>query len=115
MSEKSPPNKIAEYRMALGWTQEFLAEKAGLNFRTISAYERGERNNLVTLRKIARALGATVSNVLDDEAAQKMTADQLLSLAIEKISQELEKSDRKEHLKALLKIARKELESITKA
>lgn len=38
-------------RIALGWTQEDLAAKAGVNKRTVSRYERGL---VVTRRKVVR-------------------------------------------------------------
>lgn len=49
--------KIRKLRLAKGWTQEELAEKAGLHPTYIGGVERGERNlGLDNLLKLARAL-----------------------------------------------------------
>ncbi|MHB8644445.1 MAG: helix-turn-helix domain-containing protein [Thermomicrobiales bacterium] len=44
--------RVRELRLARGWTQEQLAERAGIHEKFLGAVERGERN--VTLRNIAR-------------------------------------------------------------
>jgi transcriptional regulator with XRE-family HTH domain len=44
--------RIRELRLARGWTQEYLAERAGVHEKFIGAAERGERN--LTLRNIVR-------------------------------------------------------------
>jgi len=49
---------IRRLRLAKGWTQEILAERARLHPTYIGGIERGERNvGLDNLLKIARALG----------------------------------------------------------
>ncbi|OMF55216.1 helix-turn-helix transcriptional regulator [Paenibacillus sp. FSL R5-0766] len=46
-------NRIRELRKAKGWTQEQLAEAAGLHYSYIGGVERGDRNiSLETLEKI---------------------------------------------------------------
>lgn len=48
---------IRELRLARGWTQEELAERANLHSTYVGGIERGERNvSLDNLIKIARAL-----------------------------------------------------------
>jgi len=52
-------------RLALGLSQEKLAEAAGLHWTYISSVERGKRNvSLVNIVGIARALGISPSELL---------------------------------------------------
>lgn len=53
--------RIRDLRLTRGWTQEKLAERAGVHEKFLGAVERGERN--VTLRnisRIARGLGVPI-------------------------------------------------------
>ena len=50
-------NRIRAARQALGWTQNELAEKAGISARTIHAVEKGRPCRQATKRKILSALG----------------------------------------------------------
>lgn len=53
---------VRMHRHQLGWTQEELAEAAGLHFTYIGGIERGERNvGLLNIVNIARALAVPVS------------------------------------------------------
>ncbi|WP_032800561.1 helix-turn-helix domain-containing protein, partial [Streptococcus sobrinus] len=47
---------VANLRKQKGWTQERLAEKAGLSVRTIQRIERGDDSSLETLGLVANAL-----------------------------------------------------------
>ncbi len=51
--------RLKELRKAHNWTQQKLAEKAGLSFNAITKIEQGaaEHPTLKTLIKLARALG----------------------------------------------------------
>ncbi|MFB5762034.1 helix-turn-helix domain-containing protein [Paenibacillus medicaginis] len=50
-------NRIRQLRKAKGWTQEQLAEAAGLHYSYMGGVERGDRNiSLETLEKIATGL-----------------------------------------------------------
>jgi len=52
-------------RLALGLSQEKLAEAAGLHWTYISSVERGQRNvSLVNIVRIAKALGVSPSELL---------------------------------------------------
>ena len=49
-------NRIRAARQALGWTQNELADKAGVSARTIHAIEKGRPCRQATKRKILIAL-----------------------------------------------------------
>lgn len=59
--------KIKELREKKGWTQEVLAQKAGLHRVSIGMIEVGMRKNpdLETRKKLAKALGAKLIDLLD--------------------------------------------------
>ena len=50
-------NRIRAARQALGWTQNQLADKAGVSARTIHAVEKGRLCRQTTKRQILGALG----------------------------------------------------------
>jgi len=50
-------NRIRAARQALGWTQNDLADKAGVSARTIHAVEKGRACRQTTKRHILNALG----------------------------------------------------------
>lgn len=50
-------NRIRAARQALGWTQNQLADKAGVSARTIHAVEKGRACRQTTKRQILGALG----------------------------------------------------------
>lgn len=58
--------KIAELRRKAGLTQEELAEKLGVGWRYVSRAERGENLSLLTMAKIANALGVRVKALLNE-------------------------------------------------
>ena len=60
---------VRKRRLALGLSQEQLAERASLHWTYIGGIERGERNvSLLNIVKLARALGITASVLLADIA-----------------------------------------------
>jgi transcriptional regulator with XRE-family HTH domain len=57
--------RLCLLRTLRGWSQETLAEQAGLHRTYISGIERGERNlGLDNLDKLAQAFGVTVGDLL---------------------------------------------------
>jgi len=56
---------LRQLREAKGWTQEGLADKAGMHFTYIGQIERGLRNpSLINLERLARALGINAGKLL---------------------------------------------------
>jgi ribosome-binding protein aMBF1 (putative translation factor) len=50
--------RVRERRLALGWSQERLAETVGLHWTYVGSVERGERNvSLLNICRLAAALG----------------------------------------------------------
>ena len=57
---------IRKHRNAKGWSQEELADRAGVHRTFISSIERGVRNPTVTsLHRVASAMDLTVSELID--------------------------------------------------
>lgn len=59
--------RIRHLREERGWSQETLAEKAGLHFTYVSQIERGTRNpGLTVVARLADALGQTLPSLVSD-------------------------------------------------
>lgn len=57
---------VRKARKQREWTQEELAEKAGLHRTYVGSVERGERNvSIDNMERLASALGATVKSLVD--------------------------------------------------
>ena len=57
--------RIRELRLGLDWSQEELAERAGVHRNYVGGVERGERNvGIVNLVGFARALGVEPAELL---------------------------------------------------
>jgi DNA-binding XRE family transcriptional regulator len=60
--------KVRLLRVARGWSQETLAELAGLDRTAVGTIERAERNvTLATVEKLARAFELSVAELLDND------------------------------------------------
>lgn len=64
--------RIAARRKTLGWSQNELARRAGVNHPTLFKIESGQRVNpsIGTIVKIARALGMTAESLVGAEPAE---------------------------------------------
>ena len=59
--------RVRELRMDLGFSQEELAERAGLHRNYIGGVERGERNiGLLNVDRLAAALNSRLSDIFSD-------------------------------------------------
>jgi transcriptional regulator with XRE-family HTH domain len=68
--------KIRELRLKKGMLQEELARKAGLSPSALSNFEQGRRRtSLDWLRKIGKALGVSVSDLIPESRTRKPLAE----------------------------------------
>ncbi len=85
-------NRIRELRKAKGWTQEQLAEAAGLHYSYIGGVERGDRNiSLETLEKIMNGLQVTAEEIFKfkEDAEYKRALDEHMTLISGKSTDEI--------------------------
>ncbi|PTH35722.1 transcriptional regulator [Staphylococcus agnetis] len=64
-------NIVIEKRRSKGWTQERLAEKAGLSVRTIQRIEKGDDSSLESLSLIANAFEISISELCSEDTPSK--------------------------------------------
>ena len=82
-SRKILAQKLRLLRFTRGWSQEVLAEVAGLHRTYVSSIERGERNvSLDNIEKLADAFDLSVSELLRRPSLEDMK-DRLKDLGIE--------------------------------
>jgi transcriptional regulator with XRE-family HTH domain len=76
-------NRIRELRKAKSWTQEQLAEAAGLHYSYIGGVERGDRNiSLETLEKIAAGLNVPAVEIFkfEEDTEYRKAIDEHMTL-----------------------------------
>lgn len=77
-----PSVLLGAKRRLVGLTQKQLAEKAGISIRTIQAYEQGQKDfgqaAVQTVLKIARALGFTVEELIEETEPEWVEARAVL-------------------------------------
>ena len=74
MDIKKFSKKVETARLACGYTQEELANAAGLTPRTIYTYETGTRfPRPSTLLRLAKALNVSSTYLMDDDCAEPQT------------------------------------------
>jgi len=70
--EKALGNRIKALRKLKGWTQEKLAEQAGVSIQHVGEIERGDGNpTLQSLDRLAKGLGVSVSYLLAVEEEEQ--------------------------------------------
>ena len=75
--------RIREIRKKIGLTQEEVAEKAGMDFTSIGAAERGVRNlSLKSLHRVAQALEVPIEEIvcLPKKEEKDLTTEELTAL-----------------------------------
>ena len=66
--------RVRQLRLARGWTQEQLAERAGVHEKFLGAVERGERNlTLRNITRIARGLNVPIGALFTTEDSESGT------------------------------------------
>jgi transcriptional regulator with XRE-family HTH domain len=87
---------IKNLRTKKGLTQEQLAERAGINGKYLGEIERGEKcPSSITVYRIAKALGTSVSQILDDcPRIDKGLLKEIEKLCIGKKRKDIEKAIR---------------------
>jgi len=66
-SEVMSMNRVKEYRLAIGWSQEQLAARAGCSASYVSRIESGQRSGSIDVRvRIAAALRKPTIEVFPD-------------------------------------------------
>lgn len=76
--------RIREARIARGWTHEELARRAGVNWRTVQRWQKGNLPRLPTLLRLADILGVPEGHLVEPESSLKDLEDlrrQLVELA----------------------------------
>ncbi len=69
--------RVRALRVERGWSQEGLAERAGLHWTYVGGIERGERNPaLDNINRLARALGVSLAALFAPFATPAHTAHQ---------------------------------------
>ena len=68
--------RIREYRQKKGMLQEELARRAGLSPSALSNFEQGRRRtSFIWLKKISKALGVKVSDLIPESRARRPLAE----------------------------------------
>lgn len=86
-------NRIRELRKAKGWTQEQLAEAAGLHYSYIGGVERGDRNiSLETLEKIMNGLQVPAEQLFKfkEDSSYRRALDEHMTLVSGQNAEQIE-------------------------
>lgn len=81
-------NRFKALRLARAWSQEQLAELAGLSTRTVQRIENGERPGLETLSALAAVFEVSVSDLTDPQNGENPALDQRIVDARSRIAEE---------------------------
>lgn len=61
-----PVHGLGPLRLKKAWSQEYLAEQAGIGRATVARAELGKPMRLATIRKLAAALGVAPAELLGE-------------------------------------------------
>ncbi|MDH2068887.1 helix-turn-helix domain-containing protein [Pantoea sp. GD03673] len=81
-------NRFKEHRLARAWSQEQLAEMAGLSTRTVQRIENGERPGLETLSALAAVFEVNVADLTGPQNGEDQALDQRIVDARRRIAGE---------------------------
>ena len=88
--------KLRQFRQKKGYSQETLADRAGLHPTYIGQVDRGEKNITVeTLAKITTALGIPISSVFDDVLSNPMPSAENYPLRAYELFSSLSEKDQR--------------------
>lgn len=71
---RSPVTRLEVARRALNWTQEELADRAGVSAQVIGRAERGHLPTLTVAQRLSAALGRTVDDIFTPPDARPRLA-----------------------------------------
>lgn len=76
-------NNLKHYRTKAGLSQAQLAEKVGISHRTLQDYEQGQKPlegaRTITVLNMARTLGCTVEDLIDDKPDELKALEEKLN------------------------------------
>ncbi|WP_312546462.1 helix-turn-helix transcriptional regulator, partial [Pantoea eucalypti] len=78
-------NRFKEHRLVRAWSQEQLAEMAGLSTRTVQRIENGERPGLETLSALAAVFEVNVADLTGPQNGEDQALDQRITDARSRI------------------------------
>lgn len=81
-------NRFKQHRQARAWSQEQLAELAGLSTRTVQRIENGERPGLETLSALAAVFEVNVADLTDPQNGEDQALDERIADARSRIASE---------------------------
>ena len=81
-------NRFKAYRLAQAWSQEQLAEMAGLSTRTVQRIENGEKPGLETLSALAAVFEVSVGDLIGPQNGEDQALDQRIHEARSRIAGE---------------------------
>ncbi|MGK3143966.1 helix-turn-helix domain-containing protein [Pantoea sp. C2G6] len=84
----SSMNRFKEHRLARAWSQEQLAEMAGLSTRTVQRIENGERPGLETLSALAAVFEIGVADLIGPQNGEDQALDQRIVEARHRVASE---------------------------
>lgn len=80
---------IRQRRQALGLSQKMFAAKAGVNYQTVGAVERGETQNPTTLGRMCDALGVDMRELLREITVIHVAGDRSFVPAVGQLTRRL--------------------------